>query len=155
MKILTVPDKSLREECAPFPFEGPGTWTESKLGRTLMLMLDAMYLHNGIGLAAPQVGLNARLVVVDPLGLRHQARVMFNPEIRWESGDTNTDVEGCLSVPGKAALVQRHSRVKVAYYTRQGLRQDLDTEDDQLLARVIQHEVDHLNGVLFTDKAVA
>ena len=44
MKILTVPDKSLREECAPFPFEGPGTWTESKLGRTLMLMLDAMYL---------------------------------------------------------------------------------------------------------------
>jgi peptide deformylase len=152
MKSITEPNAVLREKCNPFPFDG--SWPEAKLGRTLMLMLDAMYLANGIGLAAPQVGLNARVVIVDPVGERHQARILFNPEIWWTSEDTNADVEGCLSVPGKHGLVERHNRVKVTYYNRTGLRQELDTEDDHLLARVIQHEIDHLDGVLFTDKLV-
>lgn len=152
MNILTNPHTALREKCAPFTFDGEDAWSESKLGRLLMLMLDAMYLANGIGLAAPQVGLAQRLIIVDPVGARHQARILFNPEIWWTSEDTNTDVEGCLSIPGKHGLVTRHDRVKVTYYNRHGLRQELDTEDDHLLARVLQHEIDHLDGTLFIDK---
>ena len=154
MKILHHPrhDTALREQSEPWVFDGSERMSDPKLGRILMLMLDAMYLHDGIGLAAPQVGLQRRLIIVDPVGERHQARIMFNPEIWWRSEETNTDVEGCLSVPGEHGLVERHNRVKVRYCNRTGLREELDTADDQLLARVIQHEIDHLDGVLFIDK---
>lgn len=151
MKILPDTHPALREVCEPWVFGGPGAWTESRLGHTLMLMLDAMYLHHGIGLAAPQVGLARRLIIVDPVGVRFQARILFNPEIRWESEERNTDVEGCLSIKGRHGMVERASRVKVVYYNRSGLREELDTEDDLLLARVLQHEIDHLDGRLFTD----
>jgi peptide deformylase len=151
MKILTMPRdaKALRQRCAHVDF---ARWTQATLGRTIMLMLDAMYLKDGIGLAGPQVGLDARIIVVDPIGERHQARVLINPEIYWWSGELEAGPEGCLSVPGTYGMVERHARVKVRYQDRDGLNCDLDTDDDALLARVIQHECDHLDGVLFVDK---
>lgn len=152
VKILHDPAPALRQRCAPYRFADDGGWSDAQLGRQLMLMLDAMYFNGGIGIAAPQIGWSARVVAVDPVGERHQARILFNPQVWWWSEEVNVDVEGCLSVPGAAGLVERHNRVKVAYFNRHGLRQELDTEDDTLLARVIQHEVDHLQGILFTDK---
>jgi len=155
MRILNDKQPQLRQRCDPYRFEGEGAWSDTQLGRQLMLMLDAMYLNDGVGLAAPQVGWNARVVIIDLVGVRHQARILFNPEVWWWSEGTNVDVEGCLSMPGRAGLVERHDRVKVTYFNRFGLRQELDTEDDALLARAVQHECDHLDGVLFTDKLVS
>lgn len=152
MKLVAKSDKVLRAQADPVVFDGEGAWSRKKLGQTVLLMLDLMYLKDGIGLAAPQVGISRRIIVVDPAGMRHRARIMINPEIWFRSEDTEVGPEGCLSLPNEWGMVERAKRVKVTYYNQEGLRDELDTEDDTLLARVIQHEVDHLQGILFTDK---
>ena len=104
--------------------------------------------ETGVGLAAPQIGISKRAIVVDD-GETHLE--MINPEIVEYSKETIDDWEGCLSVPGETGLVERAYKVKARYYDEKGRHLEIEAED--FLARIIQHEVDHLNGILFIDKA--
>jgi len=114
-------------------------------------MFETMYKAPGIGLAAIQVGVPARMVVMD-LSKREaesEPKVFINPEITWSSEETSKYEEGCLSIPEVHEDVERPARVKVKYLDLDG---NLHEEDaDGLFATCIQHEVDHLNGVLFID----
>ena len=114
-------------------------------------MADTMYYGGrGIGIAAPQVGVLRRVFSVD-VGDEHGLIEFINPEILEASG-SQTDNEGCLSVPGKTCEVERPSHIKVKATDRNG--NEFELEADGLLARCICHENDHLNGVLFIDKSV-
>jgi peptide deformylase len=113
-------------------------------------MIDVMGLEDGIGLAAPQVGWGVRILVASPEGTREGARIMVNPEILERSGGSEWDQEGCLSFPGIFGEVLRARQVRVRY-------RDLDGEEheelaEELYARVLQHEIDHLDGILFVTK---
>jgi len=132
-------DPVLRKECKPI------TEVTARIRILAEDMIETMYENNGVGLAAPQVGILKQIVVMDvgagPL-------VLINPEILESSGE-QTGQEGCLSYPGKAGDVTRPMHVKCRYY-------DLDmneviVEADELFARCICHELDHLHGVLYTD----
>lgn len=132
-------------------------------------MVDTMYAARGIGLAAPQVGVSQRVVVMDvdqrrPDGSDHEedsddeddtplekgkVQVFINPEVVWESEELNTYEEGCLSIPGQYAPVERPKMVRVKYMDLDGKTQEV--EADGLLATCLQHEIDHINGILFTD----
>lgn len=116
--------------------------------RLLENMKDTMYNSNGVGLAAPQIGISKRIIVVDA---EEDLLELINPEIVEESG-AFTDTEGCLSVPGYIGDVTRAFKVKVKAVDREGRRVELVREG--LTARALQHEIDHLNGILFIDKAV-
>ena len=114
-------------------------------------MADTMYYGGrGIGIAAPQVGVLRRVFIVD-VGDEHGLIEFIKPEILEASG-SQTDNEGCLSVPGKTCEVERPSHIKVKATDRNG--NEFELEADGLLARCICHENDHLNGVLFIDKSV-
>lgn len=108
-------------------------------------MLDTMYEANGVGLAAPQVGILKRIVVID---VGEGPFVMINPEILETSGE-QTGSEGCLSLPGKCGQVTRPNHVKVRYLDRS--MKECVQEGDELLARAICHECDHLDGKLYVD----
>ena len=115
-------------------------------------MLVSMYAARGIGLAAPQVGVHQQLLVID-LDLENPATppmVLINPEITAEGGSICTYEEGCLSIPGVYLDVVRPSVVEVSYRCEMGRSRRIKA--DGLLARCIQHEMDHLNGVLFVDR---
>jgi peptide deformylase len=115
-------------------------------------MLQTMYSEDGIGLAAPQVGINKQLIVID-LELKDQSKpplILINPEIKSTGGDIVTGEEGCLSIPEVFFDIKRPDQIAIAYRDEEGKPQTLVTEG--LLARVIQHEMDHLNGVLFVDR---
>ena len=110
-------------------------------------MLETMYDANGCGLAAPQVGIRKRIVVID---CGDQPLVLINPEILETSGE-QTGQEGCLSVPGKVGIVTRPNYAKV-----KALDENMDeiiVEGTELLARCLCHEIDHLNGIMYVDKA--
>lgn len=111
-------------------------------------MLHTMYDANGVGLAAPQVGILKRVVVID---IGDGPIILINPEIVEANGEVK-DVEGCLSVPGKQGNVIRPQYVKVKAEDRDGNSIEIQGED--LLARALCHEIDHLNGILYTDKTV-
>ncbi len=115
-------------------------------------MLQTMYSLDGLGLAAPQVGIAKQLIVVDIAWDKPEEPplVLINPEIKAITGDYVLGEEGCLSVPDVFLDVQRQDKVTVAYRDLDGRPQRLTT--DGLLARVIQHEIDHLNGVMFVDR---
>ena len=110
-------------------------------------MLETMYEANGVGLAAPQVGILKRIVVID---VGEGPIVMINPEIIESDGEQTGD-EGCLSVPGMWGYVDRPAKVKVKAQDRYG--KEFDIEGTELLAIALCHEIDHLSGILFTDKA--
>lgn len=110
-------------------------------------MKETMYTAQGVGLAAPQVGVLKRIVVID---VGEGLIELINPEIIEASGE-DTDVEGCLSCPGLIGEVTRASKVKVKALNREGKEITIIGED--LLARCLQHEIDHLEGILFIDKA--
>jgi peptide deformylase len=113
-------------------------------------MLATMYAAPGIGLAAPQVGQGLRLAVIDLQPDEKPAPIhLVNPEVVAVSEDWATREEGCLSLPGQYADVSRPARVKVRYLDLQGVRQEIEAEG--LLAACLQHEIDHLDGVLFVD----
>ena len=121
-------------------------------------MLETMYKANGIGLAAPQVGKNIRLVVID-LAKEEEERkpiMLFNLEAKPEDGENplETGEEGCLSVPDIWANVSRHSRIRLTYTNEKGEKVILRNVTGKL-ARCAQHEQDHLNGILFVDKISA
>jgi peptide deformylase len=112
-------------------------------------MLATMYDENGVGLAATQVDIHQRIVVMDVSENNDQPIVLINPEIIAKSDDTLINEEGCLSVPGVYAKVDRHTTCTVKALDRHGKEFTLDGEE--LLSICIQHELDHLNGVLFVD----
>lgn len=118
-------------------------------------MLETMYFNNGVGLAAPQVGVLKRIMVIDVAGEDEPRKpiVFINPEIVESSGEM-TGNEGCLSFPGVFFEVRRRSRIVVKFQNLAGKEQKLAAADN-LLCRAIQHELDHLEGQLFVDKAVS
>ncbi|MBX7245286.1 MAG: peptide deformylase [Candidatus Sumerlaeaceae bacterium] len=121
-------------------------------------MIETMYANHGLGLAANQVGVLQRIFVLDVDQDREAEdevatrapRVFINPEITWESAEDEPFKEGCLSIPGVENEVFRPSQVKVS--ARDENFEPFEVEADELLARVIQHELDHLNGVLYVDR---
>ena len=113
-------------------------------------MLETMYDANGVGLAAPQVGILKRMVTIDVSEDGNSPMVLINPEILETEGE-QTGPEGCLSLPGLQGTVSRPQHVKVAYTDLDGER--ITVEGDDLLARCFCHEIDHLDGVLYRDKA--
>jgi peptide deformylase len=118
-------------------------------------MLDTMYESNGVGLAAPQVGVAKRIMVIDVSGDDEPKKpiVFVNPQIVLKEGEL-VGLEGCLSFPGVYFEVKRANRIVVKYQNVSGKEQKLEAEGN-LLCRAIQHEVDHLDGEVFVDKAVS
>lgn len=113
-------------------------------------MARAMVRENGIGLAAPQVGRDLRLLIAQPGGsFGPKIFALVNPEIVFASPERDGFEEGCLSLPDITASVQRPVRIRVRYQDLDGHEREL--EDDDLLARIVQHEADHLEGILFVD----
>lgn len=144
-EILIVPDKRLRMKVRRLT---PGDRDE--VAALVPRMFAAMYRAPGIGLAAPQIGVSLRLVVMDLAPDEvPQPMVLINPEITMESEELVAREEGCLSLPGQYAEVTRPGRITVAFEDETGKRRTLDAEG--LLAACIQHEIDHLDGVLFVD----
>lgn len=113
-------------------------------------MLDTMYESEGVGLAAPQVGILKRIIVID-IGNGEEPTIIINPIIVSEEGNQE-EVEGCLSVPGKAGIVNRPSDITVKGLDIEG--NEIQVEGKEFLARALSHEIDHLEGVLFIDKVV-
>lgn len=145
LPILVAPKPILRAKARPVR---PG---DDDLIRALVpQMLASMYAAPGIGLAAPQVGHGLRLAVVDLQPDEKPAPLhLINPEIIGISEEVALREEGCLSLPGQYADVTRPARVKVRYLDLEGTRREI--EADGLLAACLQHEIDHLDGVLFVD----
>lgn len=143
--ILTIPDPILRRQSAPVET------VDDSVRRFLDDMLEAMYEAPGIGLAGPQVGLLRRLVTIDVSKDEDSPEPLFliNPEITWRSEEKSLREEGCLSIPDYFAEIERPARCSVRYVDRNGKRREI--EADGLLATCIQHEVDHLDGLLFID----
>ena len=145
LPILLVPDPRLRAKARPVAPADADTVRD-----LAPRMLDAMYKAPGIGLAAPQVGVLLRMVVVDlQRDDKPEPRVLVNPEILATSKEMATREEGCLSLPGQFAEVERPARIKLRYLDLTGAKHEV--EADGLLATCFQHEVDHLDGRLFID----
>ena len=143
-KIRTEGDEILRKSCKPVTEMTPRTKALIKD------MFDTMYKADGVGLAAPQVGILKRIFVVDCTADRSLPRVFINPEILETEGEQSGD-EGCLSVPGKHAKVTRPMKVTV-----RALNEDMEEFTltvEALEARCVLHENDHLDGILYVDKA--
>ena len=136
------PDERLRTVAAPVETITP------ELQQIVDDMFETMYAEEGIGLAATQVDIHQRIIVIDVSEDREDQLVLINPEILEQSGSTGIE-EGCLSVPGSRALVPRAEWVKVRALDRHG--KPFELEADDLLAICIQHEMDHLVGKLFVD----
>ncbi len=148
LKLYEYPDEVLRQKCTKV------TTVDDKLRQFLDDMLETMYADKGCGLAAPQVGVTKRIIVLDPnpsdedLSAR-QPLHLVNPEIIWHSEETVMFNEGCLSLPEQRAEVERFERVKVRYVGYDGKTRELEADD--LLAIILQHEIDHLDGILYID----
>ena len=121
---------------------------DHRLGVLLDDMADTMYEADGVGLAAPQVGILKRCVVID---VGEGLIELVNPELLWTEGEV-VDVEGCLSVPGRRCTVARPEKVRVHAQDRKG--RHIEVEGEGLLARALCHELDHLDGVLYVDKMI-
>lgn len=142
LDVLSFPDERLRTVAAPVETITP------ELQQIVDDMFETMYAEEGIGLAATQVDIHQRIIVIDVSEDREDQLVLINPEILEQSGSTGIE-EGCLSVPGSRALVPRAEWVKVRALDRHG--KPFELEADDLLAICIQHEMDHLVGKLFVD----
>ncbi len=142
--IVTKEDKLLRKTCKAVPEITPN------VKKMLDNMLETMYAAKGVGLAAPQVGVLKRLVVIDVGEEGPGPLKLINPEILERSGEQNGP-EGCLSCPGIWGDVKRSKHVKVKALNPEG--EEIIIEGDDFLARALQHEIDHLDGILFTDTA--
>jgi peptide deformylase len=140
-KIVEAEDDLLREKAKRV----------TKLGRNIEKLLDnmrdTMYANKGVGLAAPQIGVSKRVIVVD---VGQGLVELINPEIIDVDG-MQTDAEGCLSIPGMVGDVTRAAWVKVRGLDRKG--NEIELEAEGFFARALQHEIDHLDGILFIDKA--
>jgi len=141
LEIRKDGDPVLRQKAAPVAV------IDDRMRQLAADMLETMYNAPGVGLAAPQVGAAVRLIVVDDGSGPH---TLFNPRVVSRRGEV-CEEEGCLSVPGMVGRVRRAAQVEVEAYDRAG--RAILVRGDDLLAIILQHETDHLDGVLFTDKA--
>jgi peptide deformylase len=149
LSIITAPDARLKVVSAPVETVDDG------VRRLMDDMLTTMYDEPGIGLSAVQVGVPKRIVVVDVAreGEEPAPYRMVNPKIVWRSPELATYEEGCLSLPDHYAEVERPAAVKVRYLDENGAAREL--EADAILSRCVQHELDHLDGILFVDHLTA
>jgi peptide deformylase len=143
LNILRYPDPRLHKVAKPVTEFG------ERLNQLVADMAETMYDAPGVGLAASQVDVHERLVVIDTTETKDQLRVFVNPEITWASDEKQVYDEGCLSVPGIYDGVERPARVKVRAFDQKG--QPFELEADGLLAVCIQHEMDHLMGKVFVE----
>ena len=144
LDILEVPDRRLTTKCAPVE------QIDDDLLRLFDDMLETMYQAPGIGLAAPQVGVLKRAFVADLGNEGERAPIyVINPEITWRSETANVAEEGCLSLPKQFGEVSRFDQIRMRHLDRSGAMQEIVA--DGLLARCLQHEIDHVNGILFVD----
>ncbi|HKK46640.1 MAG TPA: peptide deformylase [Balneolaceae bacterium] len=151
LPIVTYDDEVLRKKTKQIKENS------SELQQLIDDMFDTMYNSDGVGLAAPQIGKLRRVFVADADGMadkedeesKYGPIVMINPEITFKSDNTVSLDEGCLSIPGVNAPVTRPEKIVVSYLNRDFKKQELEV--DGWLARVIQHERDHLDGILFLD----
>ena len=145
LPIVQAPDPRLKTVSAPV-----GT-VDDDLRRLMDAMLESMYAEPGIGLSAIQLGIPKRVVVADVSAEDEDPRPLrlVNPEIVWRSEEGAVFEEGCLSLPEHFADIERPAAVKLRYVDARGRRRELDA--DGLLARCLQHECDHLDGILFVD----
>jgi peptide deformylase len=143
--IITLPDPVLRQKAKAIER------VDAELRRLMEDMLATMYDAPGIGLAAPQIGISRRLIVMDPSkdDQPKSPLIMVNPEILQLSEEMRTREEGCLSIPEFTAEVERPAKTRVAYLDREGKQQERELEG--IWSTLVQHEIDHLNGVLFID----
>ena len=143
-KILKLGALELEKVCQPV------TAFDEALARLVEDMLETMYASRGIGLAASQIGVDQRLVVIDATGGQEEGRqiVMVNPEIIAQEG-VQREEEGCLSIPEFTAVVERPAKVTVQALDAKGCRFEMTGEG--LLARAFCHEIDHINGILYLD----
>ena len=146
LKVYEYPHPILKQKAAPVEN------VDDELRRLLDDMLETMYEAVGVGLAAPQVGISKRIVVIDAAREDEEPQPMFliNPEIVWRSEEKEVCEEGCLSVPEMRAEVERPASVKVKFWNREGTACEILAED--FLAVVVQHELDHLDGILYIDR---
>lgn len=142
LDIVLYPDSGLRETCSPV------AEMTDELDKLIDDMFYTMYDAPGIGLAAPQIAHQQRIIVVDVSDAKDQPLALINPEIIRSTGQTSYE-EGCLSLPGVYANIKRPSDILVRGMDREG--QHVEMEADGLLAICLQHEIDHLNGKLFVD----
>jgi peptide deformylase len=145
LPIITAPDPRLKIKARSV------SAVDGKVRRLMDDMLETMYGAIGIGLAAPQVGRSERVIVVDVArdGEKPQPLKLANPEIIWQSPELTTGNEGCLSLPEHYAEVTRPEKVRLRYLDYQNEIREMEASG--LLATCLQHEIDHLNGVLFID----
>ncbi len=146
LKILKAPHSVLKTMSSPVAN------VDGKVASILDDMLETMYSGNGVGLAANQVGLTSRILVMDidwKAGEKGNPYKMVNPEIIWKSAELNTYEEGCLSFPSHYSDVTRPKMVQVKYIDENGNEKLL--EADGLLSTCVQHEIDHLDGIVFVD----
>ncbi|MBM4387009.1 MAG: peptide deformylase [Deltaproteobacteria bacterium] len=148
LEIRTYPDEVLAGKAAPIASIDADTL------KLLDDMVETMYSHSGVGLAAPQVGRPVRIIVVDCTRAEEKPGFglleMINPEITASSGEISF-VEGCLSLPGVETEIKRKGAVDVSFSDRAGNRRSLRAEG--ILSICVQHEIDHLDGLLFVDRA--
>jgi peptide deformylase len=150
LEIVTFPDPFLRLKAKQV------TKFDAELQTLIENMFETMRAAPGVGLAAPQIGESLRLVVVEYTededeNAKPKKYVLINPEIVRRSEEMVTDLEGCLSLPGLVGSVERHQSVTVKAKNRFG--KPLKIEAEEWLARIFQHEIDHLDGVLYIDRA--
>lgn len=148
LKLYEYPSEVLRKKCERV------TKVDDELRLFLDDMLETMYADRGCGLAAPQVGVSKRIIVLDPNPSdedfsARRPMYLINPEIIWRSEETVLFNEGCLSLPDQRAEVERNEKVRVHYTDYDGREQEILADD--LLAIIMQHEIDHLDGVLYID----
>jgi peptide deformylase len=141
--IIIHPDDRLRRKPEPISV------ITDELVQLLEDMYETMVAHDGVGIAAPQIGKNLQVAIVE---VDEEDRFeLINPEIIESSGES-IDVEGCLSIPHTYGTVKRAEEITVRYFDREG--EEMEVQAFGYLARAIQHEIDHLNGILFIDKMI-
>ncbi len=143
LTILRYPDPRLHTVARPVAA------VDERIRTLAADMLETMYAESGVGLAATQVDVHERLIVMDTSDSRDQPLVLINPEIVWASDEMALAEEGCLSVPQVYDKVERHARVKVRALDRDGQPFEMDAEG--LSAVCVQHEMDHLRGKVFVE----
>lgn len=146
LPIVTMPNPILRKKSIKIDFK---KITTKEIKRLCSVMYNTMTNVEGAGLAAPQISKNIRLIVINNQGVQLN---LLNPKIIKKSWNKIYDNEGCLSIPGVYGKVKRHKKIVCQYFDEIGKKITLNAEG--LLARIIQHEVDHLDGILFIDKAI-